>query len=99
MPTTSTVTPLSLLSSNDKSTLCDAYIGKPLSSLRTPALIVDRTRFKANCERVTAEAKRRGMKFRAHVKSQSTFLPMTVWSEFLCKMMMRVNVSLMLGLG
>ena len=65
----STYTYLSFHNSHDKSILVDAFVGKRLSALRTPALIVDRTRFKANCERVTAEAKRRGLKFRAHVKS------------------------------
>jgi len=32
---------------------------------------VDKTRFKENCERVTSETERRGMGFRAHVKSES----------------------------
>ena len=65
----STYTYLSYHNSHDKTILSEAFVGKSLSSLRTPALIVDRTRFRANCERVTSEAKRRGMKFRAHVKS------------------------------
>lgn len=45
-------------------------MGQPLSALRTPALIVDRKKFKDNCERVVSNAKERGMKFRAHVKSK-----------------------------
>jgi D-serine deaminase-like pyridoxal phosphate-dependent protein len=71
MSAVSNFTPLSLLALPDKSALVDAFVGKDLSTLRTPALIVDRSRFKANCERVTGEAKERGMKFRAHVKSGS----------------------------
>lgn len=67
----STFTPLSLLSLPDKSALVDAFVGKDISALRTPALIVDRTRFRQNCERVTSQAEKRGMRFRAHVKSES----------------------------
>ena len=69
---TATTTPISLLSLPNKSALIDAFVGKPISAVRTPALIVDRSIFKANCERVTAEVKRRGMRFRAHVKSLFT---------------------------
>ena len=47
------------------------FVGKDIKTLRTPALIVDRSRFKENCERVTKETERRGMGFRAHVKSES----------------------------
>jgi hypothetical protein len=32
---------------------------------------VDRSRFRKNCERVTGETEKRGMAFRAHVKSES----------------------------
>ncbi|KAK8845620.1 hypothetical protein IAR55_006336 [Kwoniella newhampshirensis] len=68
----STFTPLSLYSLPSKSALVDEYVGRPTSSLRTPALIVDRTKFKNNCESVTAEAGKRGMKFRVHVKTHKT---------------------------
>jgi len=67
----STFTPHSLFNLPDKALLVDEFVGRPLSSIRTPALVVDRSRFKANCVRVTKEAKRRGMRFRAHVKSTS----------------------------
>jgi hypothetical protein len=32
---------------------------------------VDRNQFRRNCERVTGETEKRGMGFRAHVKSES----------------------------
>ncbi|ORY22820.1 putative serine dehydratase domain-domain-containing protein [Naematelia encephala] len=70
--TTSTFTPLSLLPLPDKAQVNDAFVGRSLSSLRTPALVVDRGVFKENCERVTLEAERRGMRFRAHVKTHKT---------------------------
>lgn len=54
-----------------KDALVKEFVGKKLSTLRTPALIVDRKTFKDNCERVTRETEKRGMKFRAHVKSES----------------------------
>ncbi|WVF71093.1 hypothetical protein IAT40_005890 [Kwoniella sp. CBS 6097] len=69
---TSTSTHLSLYSLPSKSALTDTFVGKKLTELRTPALVVDRKVFKDNCERVTGEAKRRGMKFRAHVKTHKT---------------------------
>ncbi|WVQ79632.1 hypothetical protein IAT38_001732 [Cryptococcus sp. DSM 104549] len=68
----STFTPISLYSLPSKADLVDAFVGKPLSSLRTPALIVDRTRFKKNSEVVARKAEERGMKFRAHVKTHKT---------------------------
>ncbi|WWD22569.1 hypothetical protein CI109_107062 [Kwoniella shandongensis] len=68
----STFTPLSLYSLPSKSALVDQFVGQPISSLRTPALIVDRTKFKNNCEKVTGEAKKRGMNFRVHVKTHKT---------------------------
>jgi hypothetical protein len=70
--TQQTSTPLSLLTLPSKDALCREFVGKKLSTLRTPALIVDKSRFKRNCERVTGESEKRGMKFRAHVKSKSS---------------------------
>jgi D-serine deaminase-like pyridoxal phosphate-dependent protein len=67
-----TTTPLSLLTLPSKDALVKEFVGKNVNSLRTPALIVDKSVFKRNCERVTKETERRGMGFRAHVKSEST---------------------------
>ena len=66
-----TTTPLSLLTLPSKDALVKEFVGKNVNSLRTPALIVDKSVFKKNCERVTKETERRGMGFRAHVKSES----------------------------
>jgi len=66
-----TTTPLSLLTLPSKDALVKEFVGKKLSTLRTPALIIDRKRFVENCERVTGETEKRGMGFRAHVKSKS----------------------------
>lgn len=66
----STFTPLSLLPLPDRSALTSQFVGKNVKSLRTPALIVDRTVFKENSEKVTKEAYKRGLKFRVHVKSE-----------------------------
>lgn len=69
MPT-STHTHLDLLSLPDRSALRQAFIGQPLSALRSPALIVDRKVFVDNCERVTKATAAKGLRFRAHVKSE-----------------------------
>jgi D-serine deaminase-like pyridoxal phosphate-dependent protein len=66
-----TTTPLSLLTLPSKDALTKEFVGRNINALRTPALIVDRSVFKKNCERVTKETERRGMGFRAHVKSES----------------------------
>lgn len=66
-----TTTSLSLLTLPSKDALIKEFVGKDIKALRTPALIVDKSIFKKNCERVTKETERRGMGFRAHVKSES----------------------------
>jgi hypothetical protein len=48
--TQQTSTPLSLLTLPSKDALCREFVGKKLSTLRTPALIVDKSKFKRNCE-------------------------------------------------
>ena len=76
-----TKTPTALLALPSKEALVEEFVGKRLSSLRTPALIVDRKRFKENCERVTSETEKRGMKFRAHVKSELSLTEPTPGSQ------------------
>ncbi|WWC88957.1 uncharacterized protein L201_003872 [Kwoniella dendrophila CBS 6074] len=68
----STFTHTLLYALPNKKSLQDEFVGKDLSQLRTPALVVDRSKFKRNCETVTSEAKKRGMGFRAHVKTHKT---------------------------
>ncbi|WWC62270.1 uncharacterized protein I303_104866 [Kwoniella dejecticola CBS 10117] len=68
----SSFTHTSLYALPSKQALQHEFVGKKIDQLRTPALVVDRSRFKRNCEEVTAESKRRGMGFRAHVKTHKT---------------------------
>jgi hypothetical protein len=67
-----TVTPLKLLALPDQSALRQAFVGKPVSLVRTPAIILDRSRFKANCEAMAATCAARNLTFRAHVKTHKT---------------------------
>jgi len=67
----STFTPLAQLLLPSAPALRDEFAGRKLSELRTPALIVDRAGFKANCDYVTRATAEKGMAFRAHVKSES----------------------------
>lgn len=67
---TSTFTPLTQMLLPQESALRDEFVGRKLSELRTPALIVDRKAFKENCDFVTTQTKAKGMAFRAHVKSK-----------------------------
>ena len=67
-----TQTPSTLLPLPSKSALLKQFLHSPLSALRTPALIVDRSVFSANCHRVTSEIHKRGCRFRAHVKTHKT---------------------------
>lgn len=68
---TDTSTHLHLLPLPDRDLLLDAFKGKRLDQLRTPAAIVDRNVFTENSERVVREAKAKGLAFRIHVKSMS----------------------------
>ena len=66
---TQTRTPINLIVTPSKQALVDEFKGKPFSALRTPALVVDRSVFARNCERMHETAKVWGADFRAHVKS------------------------------
>lgn len=55
-----------------KTELLEAFKGKKLSELPTPSFIVDRGKFKENCEKMLANADRLNVDFRAHVKTQKT---------------------------
>ncbi|KAK2461939.1 hypothetical protein APHAL10511_006402 [Amanita phalloides] len=67
-----TETPYHLLLRPDKKKLCEKYVGKPIDTLRTPALIVDRTTFAQNCGRMLYTSAEWGATFRAHLKSHKT---------------------------
>jgi D-serine deaminase-like pyridoxal phosphate-dependent protein len=67
---TSTTHRLMALPSKDE--LCEAFVGQPISSLRSPAAIIDRSIFKSNCQAMADKVRDNGLKFRAHVKTHKT---------------------------
>jgi hypothetical protein len=69
---TQTRTPTDLLTLPSKLSLQGEYVGSHITSLRTPALVVDRTAFAENCARMHASAKQWNASFRAHVKTHKT---------------------------
>ena len=58
-----------LLNLPDKKTLNDAFVGKPIGFLRTPALVIDKATFAANCTRMHQNVTSWGADFRAHIKT------------------------------
>lgn len=69
-----TSSPRNLFGSPDRKALSDAFVGKPIASLRTPALVVDRATFAANCARMHRNVTSWGADFRAHIKSHKVRL-------------------------
>ncbi|KDQ16807.1 hypothetical protein BOTBODRAFT_30700 [Botryobasidium botryosum FD-172 SS1] len=69
---TQTRTPLSFANLPNKQDLCNAFVGKHLSELRTPAFVVDRAIVVRNCAAMLESAQKWGAKFRAHVKTHKT---------------------------
>lgn len=69
----STYTPIDLLTLPDRSALQKAFVGKTISTIRTPAIILDRSRFKQNCHKMAKTCMDRGIKrYRCHVKTHKT---------------------------
>lgn len=52
-----------------KEPLNEAFVGKRLNELRTPAFVIDRSVFARNCARMHDRAAQWGCDFRAHVKT------------------------------
>lgn len=67
--TVQTTTPIDLLRLPDEAALEKAFVGKHISTLRTPAIILDRELFRANCVAMAASSASKGFTFRAHVKT------------------------------
>lgn len=67
-----TFTPLEETLLPSQATLKAAFVDKSLSTLRTPAAVIDRTKFRQNCEHMAAKNQALGIKFRAHVKTHKT---------------------------
>lgn len=73
-----------LSGSPDKKTLNDVFVGRPIASLRTPALVVDRAIFAANCARMHQNVASWGADFRAHIKTHKVRpLVIEIWIVFL----------------
>jgi D-serine deaminase-like pyridoxal phosphate-dependent protein len=62
-------TPYSLERTASKDVILEAFKGKPVSSIRTPALFIDRAIFSSNCAKMQNTVKTWGTRFRVHVKS------------------------------
>lgn len=67
-------TPFQHIGLPDKQTLVNAYVGKSLPELRTPAMIIDRKLFAHNCSSMHRKAREWGASFRAHVKTHKVGL-------------------------
>jgi len=67
-----TYTPYQLSGVPQKQALINEFRGKPLSALRTPAVVIDRSVFVQNCAKMHNNAKEWGASFRAHVKTHKT---------------------------
>lgn len=68
-----TLSPRYLSGSPEKQALTDAFVGKPIASLRTPAFVVDRAIFAANCARMHQNVASWGADFRAHIKTHKVY--------------------------
>lgn len=64
--------PYQFTTTSSKTDLLNSFKGKNLSELPTPSLIVDRSIFKKNCEKMLLNAERLQADFRAHVKTHKT---------------------------
>ncbi|CAE7199336.1 unnamed protein product [Rhizoctonia solani] len=67
-----TLTPHAYINPPNKEALVSEFQGKPLTQLRTPALVIDRATFSDNCARMHERAAKLGTGFRAHVKTHKT---------------------------
>jgi len=64
--------PNSLRGQPDKQSLKDEFVGRPIDSLPTPAMVIDRATFAKNCAKMHQNAKDFGASFRAHLKTHKT---------------------------
>lgn len=64
-----------------KDELVKAFAGKSIESLRTPALVIDRSLFAQNCVRMHQKAAEWGAGFRAHLKTHKACFPLDSSSQ------------------
>ncbi|KAL2158020.1 hypothetical protein VTH06DRAFT_4830 [Thermothelomyces fergusii] len=55
-----------------KSQLRSRFVGRTLSEVPTPAVVLDRAKLELNCERMLEATERLGLLWRAHIKSHKT---------------------------
>ncbi|KAG8892063.1 hypothetical protein FRC00_012716, partial [Tulasnella sp. 408] len=65
-------TTVALTALPSKAALVNAFVGKKVSSLRTPAFVVNKAIVTKNCAEMQENANRWGARFRAHVKTHKT---------------------------
>ena len=56
-----------------KASLQDAFVGMHLNDVPTPAAVLDRAVVRRNCAQMLQACEGLGVKFRAHVKTHSTY--------------------------
>ncbi|KAJ7660064.1 putative serine dehydratase domain-containing protein [Mycena rosella] len=69
---TQTKTPYALASLPQKDALVSEFLGKSLDSLRTPAMVIDRSLFQTNCLKMLQNATEWGASLRSHLKTHKT---------------------------
>jgi D-serine deaminase-like pyridoxal phosphate-dependent protein len=69
---TQTMTRHDLLPRPDKEKLCATFVGQPLSSVRSPAAVIDRSVYRENCARMGRLVQEKGYRFRCHIKTHKT---------------------------
>lgn len=69
-----TQTPYLLLERPHKTALVEEFLNKPLTALRTPALVIDRSVFAENCASMHQRAQDWGASFRAHLKTHKVII-------------------------
>ncbi|KAI5480484.1 hypothetical protein MNV49_000637 [Pseudohyphozyma bogoriensis] len=69
---TQTFTPRSLAAAPSQAALQKEFVGKKIEQVRSPAYVIDRTLFAANCARMHERSALAGVKFRGHLKTHKT---------------------------
>ncbi|KAJ7512019.1 hypothetical protein B0H11DRAFT_2151766 [Mycena galericulata] len=69
---TQTLTPYALANLPSKDALTEKFVGRPLESLRTPAMVIDRSLFQKNCVKMLQNATEWGATLRSHLKTHKT---------------------------
>lgn len=68
-------TTVALTALPSKAALVNAFVGKKVSSLRTPAFVVNKAIVTKNCAEMQKNASKWGARFRAHIKTHKVSHP------------------------